>query len=207
MKFLIINGKLARMSNGDFITVPDNYNNEPLVINGKLLTVGGAIVGKNFTGEAQLATPQNVTADGTNVSWDAVENATSYAVLADGSEIGTVENQTGYNVSVQNVSQHSMATPFNVGFGYDNGTNIQYDGFPSFISSGSYNAVVSLNTKDYANSNGLAPNIIVVGVHQAIIAVVENVNTTGGATFVRYGEPSEYPYSDFAYNTIAIYKI
>ena len=39
----------------------------------------------------QLATPQNVTADGTTVSWDAVENATSYAVLADGSEIGTGE--------------------------------------------------------------------------------------------------------------------
>ena len=39
----------------------------------------------------QLATPQNVTADGTTVSWDAVENAKSYAVLADGSEIGTVE--------------------------------------------------------------------------------------------------------------------
>ena len=32
----------------------------------------------------QLATPQNVTADGTTVSWDAVENATSYAVFADG---------------------------------------------------------------------------------------------------------------------------
>ena len=30
----------------------------------------------------QLATPQNVTADGTTVSWDEVENATSYAVLA-----------------------------------------------------------------------------------------------------------------------------
>lgn len=39
----------------------------------------------------QLATPQNVTANGTTVSWDEVENATSYAVLADGSEIGTVE--------------------------------------------------------------------------------------------------------------------
>lgn len=38
-----------------------------------------------------LATPQNVTANGTTVSWDAVENATSYAVLADGNEIGTVE--------------------------------------------------------------------------------------------------------------------
>ena len=36
----------------------------------------------------QLATPQNVTADGTTVSWDAVENATSYAVLADGVSIG-----------------------------------------------------------------------------------------------------------------------
>ena len=39
----------------------------------------------------QLATPQNVSADGTTVSWDEVENATSYAVLADGSEIGTVQ--------------------------------------------------------------------------------------------------------------------
>lgn len=39
----------------------------------------------------QLATPQNVTAAGTTVSWDVVENATSYAVLADSSEIGTVE--------------------------------------------------------------------------------------------------------------------
>ena len=92
MKFLIINGKLARMSNGDFITVPDNYNNEPLVINGKLRTVGGAIVGKNFTGETQLATPQNVTADGTTVSWDEVTNATSYDVLADGVSIGEVNS-------------------------------------------------------------------------------------------------------------------
>lgn len=44
----------------------------------------------------QLATPQNVSADGTTVSWDEVENATSYAVLADGSEIGTVEEVVGY---------------------------------------------------------------------------------------------------------------
>ena len=39
----------------------------------------------------QLSTPQNVTADGTTVSWNGVENATSYAVLADGNEIGTGE--------------------------------------------------------------------------------------------------------------------
>ena len=51
----------------------------------------------------QLATPQNVTANGTTVSWDEVENATSYAVLADGSEIGTVEKapvQHGYAVTI-----------------------------------------------------------------------------------------------------------
>ena len=36
----------------------------------------------------KLSTPQNVSADGTTVSWDEVENATSYAVLADGAGIG-----------------------------------------------------------------------------------------------------------------------
>ena len=41
---------------------------------------------------AKLATPQNVTANGTTVSWDAVENATRYAVLADGVSIGEVNN-------------------------------------------------------------------------------------------------------------------
>ena len=39
----------------------------------------------------QLATPQNVTADGTTVSWDEVENATNYEIFADGVSIGTVE--------------------------------------------------------------------------------------------------------------------
>ena len=42
----------------------------------------------------KLSTPQNVSADGTTVSWDEVENATSYEVLADGVSIGTVENVT-----------------------------------------------------------------------------------------------------------------
>lgn len=40
---------------------------------------------------SQLATPQNVTADGTTVSWDAVENATSYEVIEGGNNVlGTV---------------------------------------------------------------------------------------------------------------------
>lgn len=48
----------------------------------------------------QLATPQNVSADGTVVSWDEVENATSYDVLADGASIGTVK--TVFTLSVRN---------------------------------------------------------------------------------------------------------
>lgn len=48
-----------------------------------------------FESKPQLATPQNVTANGTNVSWDEVENATSYEVLADGASIGTVTPSTG----------------------------------------------------------------------------------------------------------------
>ena len=48
--------------------------------------------GVTFTTVAKLATPQNVTANGTTVSWDLVENATSYDVLADGVSIGEVNN-------------------------------------------------------------------------------------------------------------------
>ena len=51
----------------------------------------------------QLATPQNVTADGTTVSWDAVENATRYAVLADGNEIGTVDYAIEKLATPQNI--------------------------------------------------------------------------------------------------------
>ena len=57
----------------------------------------------------QLATPQNVTADGTVVSWDEVENATSYEIFADGTSIGTVEQ---------------LATPQNV---TANGTTVSWD--------------------------------------------------------------------------------
>lgn len=50
---------------------------------------GGVVVFEKMT---QLATPQNVTADGTNVSWDEVENATSYEVIEGGNNVlGTVK--------------------------------------------------------------------------------------------------------------------
>ena len=99
MKFLIINGKLQKGGNGKFVTVPDNYNNEPLKLNGNVLMIGGKVVGNNPKGESvlpKLTTPQNVIIDGTTLTFDEVENATSYAVLADGSEIGTVEEAEVY---------------------------------------------------------------------------------------------------------------
>ena len=55
----------------------------------------------------QLATPQNVTADGTTVSWDEVENATSYEICADGTSIGTVEGavtDASYIVTIDDVT-------------------------------------------------------------------------------------------------------
>ena len=55
----------------------------------------------------QLATPQNVTANGTTVSWDEVENATSYEIFADGTSIGTVEGtaqNASYIVTIDDVT-------------------------------------------------------------------------------------------------------
>ena len=55
----------------------------------------------------QLATPQNVTADGTTVSWDEVENATNYEIFADGTSIGTVEGavtDASYIVTIDDVT-------------------------------------------------------------------------------------------------------
>ena len=47
----------------------------------------------------KLATPQNVTVDGTTASWDEVENATSYELYVDGTSIGT-RSTASYTVSL-----------------------------------------------------------------------------------------------------------
>ena len=49
---------------------------------------------------AKLATPQNVTANGTTVSWDAVQNATSYDVYADNTTLlGNVTSQQSVDLT------------------------------------------------------------------------------------------------------------
>ena len=57
----------------------------------------------NTTKLTQLATPQNVIAYGTTLTWDPVKNATSYAMLADGNEIGILETgatDDGFRIAV-----------------------------------------------------------------------------------------------------------
>ena len=56
--------------------------------------------GVTFVVKPQLATPQNVTANGTTVSWDAVENATSYDVYADDTALlGNVTSQQSVDLT------------------------------------------------------------------------------------------------------------
>lgn len=58
-----------------------------------------------FESKPQLATPQNVTADGTNVSWDEVENATSYEVIEGGNNVlGTVSATKLINFKIRDES-------------------------------------------------------------------------------------------------------
>ena len=48
MKFLIIDGKFQKNANGQFITVPDNYDNELLTLNGKLLKTSTGLIGNKY---------------------------------------------------------------------------------------------------------------------------------------------------------------
>lgn len=51
----------------------------------------GNIVFRDFAPVPTLAQPTNVVIDGTTLSWDEVENATSYDIYADGTLIGNTE--------------------------------------------------------------------------------------------------------------------
>ena len=78
----------------------------------------------------QLATPQNVAINGTTLSWDAVENATSYDIYADGTLIGNTDGgaaSSGYTVTITeaNVASNYAAYINGVGVARDLSTNIQ----------------------------------------------------------------------------------
>lgn len=56
----------------------------------------------------QLATPTNVTVDGTTLSWDAVENATSYDIYADGTFIGNTDGGSSGGTVTFNVQENGI---------------------------------------------------------------------------------------------------
>ena len=72
----------------------------------------------------QLATPQNVAINGTTLSWDAVENATSYDIYADGTLIGNTDGgavSSGYTVTI---TEANVAGGYTV---YINGAVVERD--------------------------------------------------------------------------------
>ena len=112
----------------------------------------------NTTKLTQLATPQNVTADGTTVSWDAVENATSYAVLADGSEIGTVQAAANLiSFTIDGISYRAeegmtwvdwVASSYNTGGFYiiEGNTRVRFSNGTDYVSSEGVRRYLANNT-------------------------------------------------------------
>ena len=93
MKFLTINGKLQRDGAGKLITIPDNYDNSAITLNGKLLKTGGGLIGSNII-KPQLSTPSISFVRGTTIQIDSIDdNATTIAVYADGTKIGEVAKE------------------------------------------------------------------------------------------------------------------
>ena len=93
MKFLTINGKLQRDSSGRLITIPDNYDNSAITLNGKLLKTGGGLIGSNII-KRQLSTPSISLVSGTTIQINSIDsNATTIAVYADSTKIGEVAKE------------------------------------------------------------------------------------------------------------------
>lgn len=104
MKFLTINGKLQRDSSGRLITIPDNYDNSAITLNGKLLKTSGGLIGSNII-KRQLSTPSISLASGTTIQTDTIDdNATMIEVYADGTKIGEVAKQGGATKQTIDVS-------------------------------------------------------------------------------------------------------
>ena len=99
MKFLIIDGKFQKNTNGQLITVPDNYDNELLTLNGKLLKTSAGLIGNKYKpakGDTNYITFTGETSDftlkATYKEWDGtVEYSTDHNTWTewDGSEISS----------------------------------------------------------------------------------------------------------------------
>ena len=94
MKFLIINGKFQKDASGKLITVPDNYDNEPLTLNGKLLKTSAGLIGDKYKPLPTQTTPAISLVSDSTIQIDTIdEHATTIEVYADGTSIGTVTKE------------------------------------------------------------------------------------------------------------------
>lgn len=112
---------------------------------------GSILVYEKSTPLPYLATPQNVAVDNTTLTFDPVENATSYEIFVDGISIGTYEGSKTY----------TLPTALELGSGdrpvSAEGYNIAQGDIE--LSSSVYNAITALNNggslTDFGNTCGL----------------------------------------------------
>lgn len=96
MKFLKIDGKLQKDAQGKFITVPDNYDNEPLTLEGKLLkTSTDKIIGDKFKPQSTVITVNASGSNGNIWLYDGQDaSGSKHFALQDGAN--TIQITSGY---------------------------------------------------------------------------------------------------------------
>lgn len=130
----------------------------------------------NTTQATQLSTPQNVTADGTVVSWDEVENATSYEVIEGGNNVlGTVENSvpSGYTVTL---------TSWDENVANDDGAAVKFNTPPASENDYDYRTGKYYDDTGLYNASGakVTQPIIVDGVSKVYVFTYANYGTSAG---------------------------
>lgn len=143
-------GRIPSMASGYNTVIHFSAAETPkaLSFGGKILrTPSGKILYSGHSASAtKLATPQNITVDGTTAAWDAVENATSYELFADGTSIGEYALPTGYKVTLTSWDEEvggaaSVAVKFNAPPAsrndYDYRTDVEYNKTGLYGTSGS----------------------------------------------------------------------
>lgn len=121
----------------------------------------------------QLSTPQNVSANGTTVSWDAVKNATRYAVLADGASIGEYSVPSGYTVTL---------TSWDEQVGSDDGAAVKFNTPPTSENDYDYRTGKLYDDTGLYNTSGakVTQPIIVDGVSKVYVFMYANYGSSPG---------------------------
>ncbi len=119
----------------------------------------------------QLATPQNVAVNGTTLSWDVVENATSYDIYADGTLIGNTDGGSSGGTVTFNVQESGIGKReyFRIYDGTDTSGTVLYE----ITNSTAIPSPLTVN----CSTGHLYVNLSTYGV-----PLVHITNTTGGVT-------------------------